>query len=69
VCIENFIRFDCAKDSHNVRGYDCATLLLPGAMATSTGGRLAFLALLPGVCTKNPIRIDCLTESPKPQQR
>jgi hypothetical protein len=28
VCAENFIRFDCVRESHNVGAYGCATLLL-----------------------------------------
>jgi hypothetical protein len=29
---ENFIRFDCVRESHNVGDYGCATLLLSGAV-------------------------------------
>jgi hypothetical protein len=32
VCIENFIRFDCVRESHNVGDYGCATLLLSRAV-------------------------------------
>src|SRR5262249_38652027 len=31
VCAENFIRFDCVRESHNVDKYACATLLLSDA--------------------------------------
>jgi hypothetical protein len=31
VCAENFIRFDCVRESHNVGAYGCATLLLSDA--------------------------------------
>ena len=32
MCAENFIRFDCVRESHNVGDYGCATLLLSGAV-------------------------------------
>src|SRR5260370_39262919 len=31
LCIENFVCFDCVRESHNVGDYGCATLLLSRA--------------------------------------
>jgi hypothetical protein len=48
VCVENFIRFDCVRESHSVGDYGYAALLLSGAVGLAVseqGARLGIVAL------------------------